>query len=126
MSVVNKMVNYFSEMSKNKNLTYDDIVEKITSPECENILEEDWSLIIDDVWKLAYQKALSDDVLTSEENYNLEMIRNLSNEIKTPGYKQTLKYKLNNLVNNIDNANHFNPKYKYPKPTPWNWDDDKK
>lgn len=126
MSTVNKMVQYFAENSKNTNLIYDDIVEKILAPEYEDIPEDDWALIIDEVWKMAYKKALSDDILTPEENYNLEMIRSLSNDLRTPGYKQTLRYKLDNYVKSIDDANHFNPKFKYPKPTPYNWDDDKK
>lgn len=126
MSNVNKMVQFFAEHSKNTNLIYDDVVEKVLSPENENIPEEDWALIIDEVWNMAYKKALSDDILTPEENYNLEMIRALSNEIRTPGYKQTLRYKLNNHLKSIDDSNHYNPKFKYPKPTPWNWDDDKK
>lgn len=126
MSTVNKMVQYFSENSKNKNLVYEDIVEKILAPEYDNIPEEDWALIIDEVWKMAYKKALSDDVLTPEENYNLEMIRALSNDLRTPGFKQTLRYKLNNYVKSIDDSNHYNPQFKYPKPTPYNWDDDKK
>lgn len=126
MSMVNKMVQYFSEQSRNTNLVYDDIVEHVLKPENDNIPEEDWALIIDEVWKMAYTKALSDNILTPEENYNLEMIRSLSNEIRTPGYRQALRYKLNNYVKSIDDNNHFNPKYKYPKPTPYNWDDDKK
>lgn len=126
MSMVNKMVQYFSAQSKNTNLVYDDIVEHVLKPENDNVPEEDWALIIDEVWKMAYKKALSDDVLTPEENYNLEMIRALSNEIRTPGYRQTLRYKLNNYVKSIDDSNHFNPRLKYPKPTPYNWDDDKK
>ena len=40
MSTVNKMVQYFSEHSKNNNLVYDDIVEKILTPEYDNIPEE--------------------------------------------------------------------------------------
>ncbi len=126
MSTVNKMVQYFSEHSKNNNLVYDDIVEKILTPEYDNIPEEDWALIIDEVWKMAYKKALSDDVLTPEENYNLEMIRALSNDLRTPGFKQTLRYKLNNHVSATDNSNHYNPRYKYPKPTPYNWGNEDK
>lgn len=126
MSTVNKMVQFFESHSKNNNLVYDDIVEKISSPEMDHIPEEDWALIIDEVWKMAYKKALSDDILTPEENYNLEMIRSLSNDLRTPGFKHTLKHKLNNHVKAIDDSNHYNPRFKYPKPTPYNWDDDKK
>lgn len=127
--MVNKMVQYFSENSKNNNLVYDDILEHVLKPEHDHIPEEDWALIIDEVWKMAYKKALSDDIITPEENYNLEMIRALSNEIKTPGSRHALRYKLNSHVKAIDNNNsnnHFNPRFKYPKPTPYNWDDDKK
>ena len=59
-------------------------------------------------------------------NYNLEMIRALSNDLRTPGFKQTLRYKLNNHVSATDNSNHYNPRYKYPKPTPYNWGNEDK
>lgn len=126
MSTVNNMVQYFAENSKNTNLVYDDIVEKMASPGNDNIPEEDWALIIDEVWKMAYTKALSDNVLTPEENYNLEMIRALSNDLRTPGYRQSLQFKLNNYSKAIDDSNNYSPKLKYPKPTPWNWNEENK
>lgn len=126
MTTVNKMIQYFSENSKNTNLVYDDIIEKMTSTENDNIQEEDWALIIDAVWKMAYTKALSDNIITPEENYNLEMIRALSNDLKTPGYRQALQYKLSNYSKAIDDSNNYSPKLKYPKPSPWNSEEDKK
>ena len=125
MSKVEKMVHAIQEEAKSKDISYDYLVEKILEPENAHILEAEWALILDSVWELTYKRALSDNVLTVEENHSLDMIRRLSLEIKTSGYKESLQRKLYNITKNIDNQ-HYNPKFAIQKPTPWNWDNDNK
>jgi hypothetical protein len=103
----------------------DDLLWGFKNRESLNDLEFD--LMLDNAWKHAFKEALSDNDLSVEEHAELMKIQNLTLELKTPGYRDMLKYKLDNSYKNIFEINSQNKKKSIlepPKPKP-KFDDSK-
>lgn len=126
----NDVINEYKKYVNIYEITPEQIIEKVLHPDYEEIMEKEWTVIIDEIYKLAHQKAYQDNVVTPEELNNLRLIKKLGGEMRNAGYKVQLQAKLNQYMKSLSNEEQepqpqkiYNPKYKYPKPSPYNWYD---
>jgi midasin (ATPase involved in ribosome maturation) len=114
------IVDYLEKYVENNEKCYDKLLQLVLAEKLDDkISDEQWDLIIDEAWALAYHKALEDSYLSPDEQIELNKIKELSLEVKTPGFKEVLRFKLDNAFRSINNE--YKTRFPHPKPTPYNW-----
>lgn len=125
---VEQMAKYMHKYLNESNTSYNEIL-SFDSENNKNLNNDlEWSLIIDQAWKIAYRQALEDNNLSPEEKMELESIQSLHRTLKNdPNNRVALNYQVllsfKNLLaidNKEDNNVAANKKrWPSPKPTPW-------
>lgn len=89
--------------------------------------DEQWAVIIDQAWRMAYIKAMDDSYLSNEERTDLNNIKQLQNFYQLRlSNRQALNYNISKNMNKIVKQNPEPPKQvsrnsPYYMPKPWDY-----
>lgn len=133
------VVNYIDKYIEKNSNCYELLVKMLEMPKLENELtDQQWALIIDQAWAMAYRKAMEDSYLSPEEKIELNNINNLATSFANKNKNgHEIQYRLFNSYKNLAATKQKEPdneniqkvyqkkpaRYRHPKPSPYNWND---